>query len=161
MAAATLDIVDFTSEGIRAIEFYFPGPPADVRLAGFNLSEAQIEPLLVSSALVRKQALPAARVESKRRWLRFPWEKAPSIYQVTPLVTVVLATTALVFPRIVGASEPRGVSQTPIYHFNRPEHREAPWVPDDTVTAEQIRALDQLLALPIGVEEDVHIDDWA
>jgi hypothetical protein len=159
MPTATLD---FKPEGLRAIEFSFSGPASDVFLTGFNISEAQIEPLLKYSALLPgMRDLPAQRVESKRRRVKLPWKKAPALYQVTPLLTIALTTTALAFPRLAKASEFTGVVQTPIYHFDRSQHGEAVAATDDTVTAQQIRALDELLALSTGPEQDIHIDDWA
>lgn len=161
MAMAAVDTLDFQPEGVRAIEFSFSGPLADLRLAGFDISEAQIEPLLKSSSSLQMRALPAARVETGRRRFRLPWKKVPALYQVTPLVSVVLVTTALAFPQLATAHEFTGVTQTPIHHFDRPEYSEAGAATDDIVTAQQIRALDELLALPTGPEHDLRIDDWA
>lgn len=156
MGAPTLD---FQTEGLRAIDFSFSDAIADVRISGFNIDEAQIEPLLRSSALLGMEKVPAKRVESKAR-LRLPWKKAPTLYQITPLVTVALATTALVFPRLASGTPTSGVTQTPIYQFQPAAHDEG-GIADDTVTAAQIQALNELLAIPLGPEADIHIDDWA
>jgi hypothetical protein len=161
MADAVLDILDLRPEGIRTIEFSFSASIADVELADFDLAEAQIEPSLKSSSLLQRRDLPVKRVEAKQGRFKPPWKKAaPALYQVTPLVTVVLATSAMVFPRPARAGELSGVTQTPTYHFDRSERGEAAAPTDDIVTAQQIRALNELLALPIGPELDVHIDDW-
>lgn len=62
------------------------------------------------------------------------------------------------------ATETRTAS-TLIHHFDRSEQHESTTAAfattDDVVTAEQIDALNELLALPLGPEEDIQIDDWA
>ena len=120
--ATTMPILNFQPEGIRSIEFYFPRAVEDVRLAGVEISEAQmaqIEPLLTSSLVLERRELPAARVdEAKKGGGRLPWKKkGPVLYQITPLVTVALATTAMVFPRTARAGEFSSVTKTPIHHF--------------------------------------------
>ncbi len=156
MSAATLD---FQTEGLRAMDFSLSATIAGVRISGFNIDEAQIEPLLRSSALLDTGTMPAKRVKNRRR-LRLPWKRASALYQVTPLVTVALATTALVFPRLASSAPISGVTRTPIYHFQPAAYDEG-GIADDTVTAAQIQALNELLALPLGAEADIHIDDWA
>ena len=160
MIFSSADAMNFQPEGIRAIEFSFSGGLDDVCLAGFA-NEAQIEPLIKSSSLLRRGDLSAKRIDTKVPRFRPPWKKATALYQISPLVTVVLATGAFVFPRIAAPTEPRGVAQTPIYHFHPAPQHEATAPTDDIVTAQQIRALDELLALPTGPDQEVQIHDWA
>jgi hypothetical protein len=150
------------AEGIRTVDFALAMQAADVSVAGFDTEELLIEPLLKSSSQgpVTRE-LPTSPVERKRRLPKFPWSKAPSFYQVTPLLTVALTTTALAMPRPAIANDFQGVAQTPIHHFLWPENTDASYPADDVVSAAQIRALDELLAIPLGPELDIHIDDWA
>jgi hypothetical protein len=149
------------AEGIQTIDFASAMQAADVSVAGFDTGELLIEPLLKFSSrgpVIRE--LPTNRVESKRRRPKLPWRKTPILYQVTPLLTVALTTTALAMPRPARASDFQGVPKTPIHHFSWPERADISYPTDDTVTAEQIRALDELLAIPLGSELDIRIDDW-
>ncbi len=66
----------FRPEGLRAMEFSFSDPIADVSIGGVNVGEAQIEPLLRSSTLLALRELPAVRVGAKRH-LKLPWKKTP------------------------------------------------------------------------------------
>lgn len=155
MGAATLD---FPTEGLRTMDFSFLDAIADVRISGVNIGEAQIESPLRSLAPAGMETVSARLVERKRGLPRLR-KKASTLYQVTPLVTVALATTALVFPRLPSSTPTSGVIRTPIYHFDRREDNAAVTT-DDIVTAQQIRAFDELLAVQVGPELDVHLRDW-
>jgi hypothetical protein len=151
---------DFEREGIRGIEWSFADSITDVQIAGVNAGEAQIEPLMRSSRLLGIREPSVKQLDDSKRHLRLPWKKkGPALYQIP--FAVALATTAFAFPKAAAGSTPAAsVTQTPIYHFQPAEHDER-GIADDTVTAAQIRALDELLALPLGAEADIHVHDWS
>jgi hypothetical protein len=87
-----------------------------------------------------------------------PWKRSPIV------VAAAVATTALAAPGPAVATEFAGAARTPIHRFARNGEQEAPAATidttDDVVTAEQIRELNELLAIPTGPELDVQLRDW-
>jgi hypothetical protein len=102
MARTPPDTLDLQTEGLNFSFFSTPRSIAAVRIGGFSfadlegLSDEQIEPLQMFST-PRERPVQATRVaEPETRGIRMPWtKKAPTLYQVTGLVTLMLATSGL------------------------------------------------------------------
>jgi hypothetical protein len=130
---------------------------ADLNLAGVGLDEVRVEPW--TSSFVGDATGARDATAGKGRRFRLPWKKS------TIVIAAAVATTALAAPGPAVAADFTPSALTPIHHFSGGAQQETPaaivMTTDDVVTDEQIQALDALLALPLGPEEDIKIDDWA
>jgi len=141
-----------------------PDHSSDAAITRLSLSGVAVDEVLIEPALLKSFARPPlssrpASPERKRRRFSLRGKRAPIV------LAAAVASTALAAPGPAVATEVTRSARTPIHHYAPSDQSEAPATvvvaTDDLVTQEQVRALNEILALPLGPEDDIRIDDWA
>jgi hypothetical protein len=140
-------------------DYAIEGSLTRLSLSGEGADEVLIEPALLKSSS-RSSLSSRVAPPARRKWrFRLKAKRAPF------MVAAAMASTALAAPGPAVATEVTRSARTPIHHIAPVGQTEAPSTvvvaTDDLVTQEQVRALNELLALPLGPEDDISIDDWA
>jgi hypothetical protein len=142
--------VDIVGAGSLASEL-------DLVFSSFPSDEVLVEPFLRLSP-TRPPATGPTLVGTAKRKLRSLLKRRQLLYQLAPMLTIALSTSAVAAARPVRVSYLEAMNRTPAHHFQWPDVATRPT--DDRVTADQIAELDELLAIPVGPELDVHLADW-
>lgn len=149
----------YQAEGVFTPDYLSDAAITRLSLAGVAVDEVLIEPALRKSSARRPLSSQPASRERKRRRFSLRGKRAPIV------LAAAVASTALAAPGPAVATEVTRSARTPINHYAASDQSEAPATvvvaTDDVVTQEQVRALNDLLALPLGPEDDIRIDDWA
>jgi hypothetical protein len=156
MARGLPDTLDLQAEGLSFFSFSAtPRSAAAVRLGAFSivdleaLGHEQIEPLQMVST-PRARPVQATRVlEDGERQIRMPWaKKAPALYQVTGLVTLMLATSGL--PTRTSSGDARAVSGAPaMAHQHKAGDATAEGVLTETPVSANRARVGRLVVIPV------------